>query len=204
MIRKAETAENGQIVVALVDENEVTLKRLRRRGNSIALEPANQRYEVRLLPAERVRVQGRLVALLRRDQPSGMTDEDLRYAPAAELAGLMRKRALSPVELARAVLARVSRLEPTLNAFATLVGDQALEAAKAAEAAYIKGEPRPLEGIPVTIKDLAITKGIAPSAAPGRSAAWCPRRTRPASRGSRRPARSCSARPRRRSSAGRA
>ncbi|HTU54487.1 MAG TPA: transcriptional repressor LexA [Acetobacteraceae bacterium] len=66
VIRKAETAENGQIVVALVDEAEVTLKRLRRRGQSIALEPANQRYEVRLLPAERVRVQGRLVALLRR------------------------------------------------------------------------------------------------------------------------------------------
>ncbi|HUC18019.1 MAG TPA: transcriptional repressor LexA [Acetobacteraceae bacterium] len=66
VIRKAETAENGQIVVALVDEAEVTLKRLRRRGQSIALEPANPRYEVRLLPAERVRVQGRLVALLRR------------------------------------------------------------------------------------------------------------------------------------------
>ena len=66
VIRKTETAENGQIVVALVDESEVTLKRLRRRGQSIALEPANPRYEVRLLPAERVKVQGRLVALLRR------------------------------------------------------------------------------------------------------------------------------------------
>ena len=66
VIRRSETAENGQIVVALVDENEVTLKRLRRRGNSIALEPANPRYEVRLLPAERVKVQGRLVGLLRR------------------------------------------------------------------------------------------------------------------------------------------
>jgi repressor LexA len=66
LIRRSETAENGQIVVALVDENEVTLKRLRRRGNSIALEPANPRYEVRLLPAERVKVQGRLVGLMRR------------------------------------------------------------------------------------------------------------------------------------------
>ncbi|MGH7057415.1 MAG: transcriptional repressor LexA [Acetobacteraceae bacterium] len=66
VIRKAETAENGQIVVALVDELEVTLKRLRRRGQSVALEPANLRYEVRLLPVERVKVQGRLVALLRR------------------------------------------------------------------------------------------------------------------------------------------
>jgi repressor LexA len=66
IIRKGELAENGQIIVALVDENEVTLKRLRRRGQSIALEPANVRYETRIFPAERVKVQGRLVALLRR------------------------------------------------------------------------------------------------------------------------------------------
>ena len=66
VIRKEEAAENGQIVVALVDESEVTLKRLRRRGNSIALEPANPRHETRIFPADRVRVQGRLVALLRR------------------------------------------------------------------------------------------------------------------------------------------
>ena len=66
IIRKSETAENGQIIVALVDENEVTLKRLRRRGNSTALEPANIRYETRIFPAERVKVQGRLVALLRK------------------------------------------------------------------------------------------------------------------------------------------
>ncbi len=66
IIRKGETADNGQIIVALVDEHEVTLKRLRRRGNSIALEPANIRYETKIYPAERVRVQGKLVALLRR------------------------------------------------------------------------------------------------------------------------------------------
>lgn len=66
IIRKDETAENGQIVVALVDDNEVTLKRLRRRGNSTALEPANARHEIRIFPAERVKVQGRLVALIRR------------------------------------------------------------------------------------------------------------------------------------------
>jgi repressor LexA len=66
IIRKGETAETGQIIVALIDETEVTLKRLRRRGNSIALEPANARYETRLLPPDRVKVQGRLVALLRR------------------------------------------------------------------------------------------------------------------------------------------
>lgn len=66
IIRKGETAETGQIIVALVDQNEVTLKRLRKRGQSIALEPANTRYETKLYPADRVRVQGKLVALLRR------------------------------------------------------------------------------------------------------------------------------------------
>ena len=66
IIRKGDVAENGQIVVALVDENEVTLKRLRRRANSIALEPCNVRHETQIFPADRVKVQGRLVALLRR------------------------------------------------------------------------------------------------------------------------------------------
>jgi repressor LexA len=66
IIRKGDTAENGQIVVALVNGEEVTLKRLRRRGASVALEPANPRYEVQILPSDSVRVQGRLVALLRR------------------------------------------------------------------------------------------------------------------------------------------
>jgi repressor LexA len=66
IIRRGETAENGQVVVALVDGNEVTLKRLRRRGNSIALEPANRAYETRILPTDRVKVQGILIALLRR------------------------------------------------------------------------------------------------------------------------------------------
>ncbi len=66
IIRKGEVAETGQIVVALVDESEVTLKRLRRRGNSVALEPANKLYETKIFPADRVKIQGRLVALLRR------------------------------------------------------------------------------------------------------------------------------------------
>jgi repressor LexA len=66
IIRRGETADNGAIVVALVDENEVTLKRLRRRGNSIALEAANPRYETRIFGPDRVRVQGRLIGLLRR------------------------------------------------------------------------------------------------------------------------------------------
>ena len=66
IIRKGDTAENGQIVVAMVDELEVTLKRLRRRGGMIVLEPANSKYPERIFPADRVKVQGRLVGLLRR------------------------------------------------------------------------------------------------------------------------------------------
>jgi repressor LexA len=66
IILKGDTADNGQIVVALVDDNEVTLKRLRRRGNSIALEPCNVRHETRIFPADRVKVQGRIVALMRK------------------------------------------------------------------------------------------------------------------------------------------
>jgi repressor LexA len=66
IIRRGDVAENGQIVVALVDENEVTLKRLRKRGASIALEPANARHETRIFLADRVQVQGRMIALLRK------------------------------------------------------------------------------------------------------------------------------------------
>jgi len=65
VIRRGDAAENGDIVVALVDESEVTLKRLRRRGNSIALEPANRNHEIRIFGPDRVQVQGKLVGLLR-------------------------------------------------------------------------------------------------------------------------------------------
>jgi repressor LexA len=66
IIQQGDTASTGDIVVALVDEAEATLKRLRRRGDSIALEAANPAYETRLYGADRVRVQGRLVGLIRR------------------------------------------------------------------------------------------------------------------------------------------
>jgi repressor LexA len=66
LIRRGETADTGDIVVALIDEEEATLKRFRRRGASIALEPANAAYEVRILPPNRVRIQGKLVGLFRR------------------------------------------------------------------------------------------------------------------------------------------
>ncbi len=66
LIERTDNAENGAIVVALVDDEEVTLKRFRRRGGAIALEPANKNYEPRLFPPDRVKVQGRLVGLMRR------------------------------------------------------------------------------------------------------------------------------------------
>jgi repressor LexA len=66
IIRRQDHAETGEIVVALVDEGEVTLKRLRKRGASIALEPANKAYETRIFGPDRVRLQGKLVGLLRR------------------------------------------------------------------------------------------------------------------------------------------
>lgn len=66
LIKKTDGAETGDIVVALIDDEEATLKRFRRRGASIALEPANPSYEVRILPPNRVRIQGKLVGLFRR------------------------------------------------------------------------------------------------------------------------------------------
>jgi repressor LexA len=66
IIRKQDTAETGDIVVALIDDEEATLKRLRKRGASIALEAANPAYETRIFGPDRVRIQGKLVSLLRR------------------------------------------------------------------------------------------------------------------------------------------
>ncbi|MDD5586611.1 MAG: transcriptional repressor LexA [Alphaproteobacteria bacterium] len=66
IIRKADTAENGAIVVALVDDNEATLKRLERRDGSIALIPANARYETQIYTPGRVKVQGKLVGIVRK------------------------------------------------------------------------------------------------------------------------------------------
>jgi repressor LexA len=66
IIQEADVANTGEIVVALVDNQEATLKRLRRRGDSIALEAANPAYETRLYGADRVRIQGKLVGLIRR------------------------------------------------------------------------------------------------------------------------------------------
>ncbi|MDE0800892.1 MAG: transcriptional repressor LexA [Rhodospirillaceae bacterium] len=66
IIQHSDDADNGAIVVALVDGEEATLKRFRRKGETIALEPANADYETRIFRPDRVRVQGKLVGLLRR------------------------------------------------------------------------------------------------------------------------------------------
>jgi repressor LexA len=66
VIRKQDTAITGDIIVALIDDEEATLKRLRRRGSSIALEAANPAYETRVLGPDRVKIQGKLVSLIRR------------------------------------------------------------------------------------------------------------------------------------------
>jgi repressor LexA len=66
LIQRNDSAGAGDIVVALIDDEEATLKRFRRRGASIALEPANAAYEVRILPPNRVKIQGKLIGLYRK------------------------------------------------------------------------------------------------------------------------------------------
>jgi repressor LexA len=66
ILKRTDTANTGEIVVALIDEAEATLKRLRRKGESVALEAANPAFETRIFGPDRVRIQGKLVALIRR------------------------------------------------------------------------------------------------------------------------------------------
>jgi aspartyl-tRNA(Asn)/glutamyl-tRNA(Gln) amidotransferase subunit A len=90
-----------------------------------------------------------------------MNSEDLGFLPATQLVELIRTRQISPVESTRALLERITALEPKVNAFAYLAADQAMDAARAAEAKLMSGERiGRLHGVPVTIKDLAITKDM--------------------------------------------
>jgi aspartyl-tRNA(Asn)/glutamyl-tRNA(Gln) amidotransferase subunit A len=90
-----------------------------------------------------------------------MNNEELCFAPATELGRLIRTKALSPVELMRTVLRRADRLNPSLNAICTPTFETAIEAAEKAEAAVMRGDRLPLlHGIPMTIKDLAFTRGV--------------------------------------------
>jgi len=68
IIKKADTADNGKIVVALIDDHEAMLKRIRRKGKTVALESANRNYETKIFGPDRVKVQGILVSLYRNFQ----------------------------------------------------------------------------------------------------------------------------------------
>ena len=85
----------------------------------------------------------------------------LHYLTLAELSGLIRKRAISPVEVVESQLARIRELDATLNAYALVTEDSALAQARAAEAEIIAGDYRgPLHGIPIAVKDRFFTKGV--------------------------------------------
>ncbi|MBK1661314.1 amidase [Paracraurococcus ruber] len=90
-----------------------------------------------------------------------MDADAIGWLGVAELGSLYRRRELSPVEVVRAILARIERVDPRVNAMMRVTPDHALAAAARSEAVFLAGEaPRLLEGIPVTIKDLQPTKGV--------------------------------------------
>ena len=85
--------------------------------------------------------------------------EELTFTPATELLRQMAARELSPVELLEACLARVEALNPAINALIHVMGDEAMEQARDSEARLVRGEGRPLEGLPIPIKDIAVVAG---------------------------------------------
>ncbi len=90
-----------------------------------------------------------------------MSPDDLCFAPATQLAAWVRAKQVSPTEIARAVLDRIDRLDASVNAFANLTPDLALEMAEKAEKAVVRGEATGvLHGVPVTIKDLFDLEGF--------------------------------------------
>src|SRR5579883_2828183 len=90
-----------------------------------------------------------------------MIVSDLCFTPATTLAEAIRRREVSPVEITNAILERIDRLNPIVNAFCTLTPDIARQEARAAESAVMRGEALgPLHGIPYSIKDILSTKGI--------------------------------------------
>ena len=103
-----------------------------------------------------------------------MADDALCYAGIAELGGLFRRRALSPVEYVQDLLGRIERLDKTLHAFVTLTPERAIADARAAEAALRRGEAGALAGIPVAYKDLYATRGVATTAGSALLADWVP------------------------------
>lgn len=104
-----------------------------------------------------------------------MTDEELCYASIGELAPLLASSKVSPVTLAEAVLARIDKLNPRLNAFLTVTADQARVQARAAEQEIRAGRYRgPLHGIPISLKDIIATRGVRTTAGSKILADWVP------------------------------
>ena len=94
------------------------------------------------------------------DRATQMKD-DLAFTSAVELAALIARRAVSPVEAVDAVLGRIEKAQPALNAFITVCGEEARAAAKTAEAAVMRGDAvGPLHGVPFAVKDLVNTAGV--------------------------------------------
>ncbi len=90
-----------------------------------------------------------------------MADRDLAFTPASQLVEQISTRAISPVELTELYLRRIEKLDTELNSYLTVIGDEALAAARRAETAVADGEAvGPLHGLPISIKDLEATSGI--------------------------------------------
>ncbi len=107
--------------------------------------------------------------------PAPDAEGDLAFLTIAEASARIREGDLSPVELTRALLARIERVDPLLNAFITVTGDLALEQAGEAEVAIQRREYLgPLHGIPVTLKDLVATAGVLTTGGTGALADWIP------------------------------
>ena len=98
----------------------------------------------------------------------------IAYATIRELGARYRKRELSPVEVTRALLARIEKLDDALHAFVTLTAERALADARAAEEALGRGDARPLLGIPVGHKDIYLTRGIRTTGGSALLADWIP------------------------------
>jgi aspartyl-tRNA(Asn)/glutamyl-tRNA(Gln) amidotransferase subunit A len=104
-----------------------------------------------------------------------LTELEVCYRPAAELAADVAAHRVSPVEVVEALLARIDRLNPVLNAYCTLDSERALEDARSAEASVMRGEPTgPLHGVPLSIKDLIATRGIRTTRGSKLWADWVP------------------------------
>lgn len=101
--------------------------------------------------------------------------DDMAYMTIRALGARYRKRDISPVEVTRMLLERISQLDPVLHAFVTVTADRAMADARAAEAALGRGDdPRPLLGIPVAHKDIYCTRGILTTAGSALLEDWIP------------------------------